>query len=141
MIAKSRAPMAASFLLSVCVGCSTPPENPTKSFQGSWRVGNPGVDGACINTVVFAKDICQMIEPTITKAGQAHFEVRRVDKSIIQVDGATTPARIDFVYVDGEHQGQARSGIFVFEGRRSRFTWRISAPPGRRCSLPRPVAH
>src|SRR5437868_2931049 len=107
MLARRMAAVQVLALLLPFAGCAKPPVDPVKPFQGNWRERGTG------KTVAFDNDQCRIFEPMVTKAGPGMVQVMSAERAIIQIDSTVEPARIDFVYTDGEHQGKTRPGIFA----------------------------
>lgn len=103
----------ALFLLLAGIGCSRPPEDLNKPFQGTWIVvGKDGKSGG--KQVVFTNDIGAVL--ATVGGAETSAKVQGLDKFTIQVDRDKAPAHLNFVYVDGEHQGKSKLAIFEFDG-------------------------
>ncbi len=102
------------FAFLLAVGCGhTPPPDLTKPLQGTWELvdasGKPVGKEIVINQDRFSMmSVKARGETTTTEIGSAG-----VESAVIQLN--PTQPEIDFVYVDGVHQGKAKLGIFAIE--------------------------
>jgi uncharacterized protein (TIGR03067 family) len=111
------APALFTLLLSVAGCASKEGDDGTKVLQGTWVVMSK--DGKqVLKQATFERDQFSMqafgASIGATKAAVGR-EPGMIDRSTFRVDNAKSPAQIDFVILDGEHQGRTRVGIYAVQ--------------------------